>query len=397
MRTIAVYRLTLFASIVILCILALATCNSSSNSEEISRELADRLTDSLDFEGGKITESTPPDYDESNEHPQIEYLDVENKLTTDEDFTVDIMPDSDSSPVIPSVMIWVKNSGKRIDVPLNANWHKASTNLDFLISLDGFLEYDSELVGKTFEVYVALFGEDGITGKHELWELTVVDPDADGDEDRADDDPDGDGDSGEVAIDGDKDNSAADGDLDEDNPVDGDNTEDGDLDDEIEAEAEISDGDVTEGEIGETSDREISEDSESSETFSVADGFGCTVDDTPVDCLPTEMDTMRPTFAKINDAASVKRCREDCELSGNTREECISSCQLAIIGEVDIDDWSKCYGCVLYAYDEENQVYDPTVHDVTKQDAYDFAYQFYEQFSSGEIEIDITEVKGLFR
>lgn len=301
-----------------LSVLIFPMCDFSGDSEEISKALTNRMTDCLNFEGGEIEDSLPPEENETMLYPQIVSISAVDELTVYRNFSVTINHDADSSNIIFGVMAWVNGSEQYIRIPMESSKSSnhmimAATRTDDTITISGYLESDDDLIGKTFGIYFALFGENEMTGKRVKWKVKVVNEQYD----------------------------YEDGD---------DNNEDGD--------------DNNSNYLGIPEDEQIE----------------CPQSDSPVNCSTDEYSTFVGQLDTMQEGGSFDQCYAGCneqfgidengnpdypeDFDSEAYAKCISDCYNNAYAGLDHDLWNRCYGCIIYRY---WNTYD------TPQEAYDAA------------------------
>jgi|GEM_PF-4464167 len=312
---------------ILLSFFMLITCDLSGDTEEISKELTNRMTESMNFTGGQIEESPPPESSTSSDYPQIKDIEAPEKIEIGYAFSVKIIPDTETSQDFQGVMVWIRGSERHVRIPLNNPVSNGASRFaiintgDNSITVEGYLNYEPDLAGKTYGIFFALFGDEEITGIQTKWKLKVV----------ADEYSSEDGDESyySSAFDlPDEEISCPESDF----PSDCTSDEFNFLISEIERNIELNS-------FGSCIDFCTSE-------FGVQDDG--TLDD------PDNFDS-----------------------SGYN--SCISSCYALVMAQLDRELWSKCYGCYIYLDDD---------FDMDEVDSYEFAKDVYDQIVSGEMEFD---------
>lgn len=152
--------------------LSVLSCSESGNelsSEDIATELANRLTDKLQFENGEKADGGPPPYHEGEDWPQVEFVDPPDlTVSLGGSFSLDVKAAYDFPEDIDGAMVWVQDATTHIDIRDTVDQE------NLIMRLAAELLPDPELKGRTFDLYVSLYlGEE--TGLHETWRITIPD------------------------------------------------------------------------------------------------------------------------------------------------------------------------------------------------------------------------------
>ena len=160
--------------LLILCLLALfmlvlSSCSKESDAEDIAEALADRLTDALDFEGGKVKEGDPPEGQSGTDAPQIERA-AGDDLRLGAPYAFALESGFTQPENVDKAIVHVKDATKYIVV--------SGILASDLMELVGRLKDDAELSGEKFELNFALQTSDGITGQYKTLDVEVLDESA---------------------------------------------------------------------------------------------------------------------------------------------------------------------------------------------------------------------------
>jgi len=151
---------------------AVAACSSSNDDlGALSQSLEDRLTDALNFDGGKTKTGKAPAGQSDDTAPQIKETDVPAQLFDSLDFAVWISSDYSNPEKVTHAIVRVKNASKYIVVA--AALAPSTDKLQMI--LRGSLKKDEKLAGKSFDIDYALQTEDGQTGAYVTKKLKIAD------------------------------------------------------------------------------------------------------------------------------------------------------------------------------------------------------------------------------
>ena len=155
---------------VLLAALLAGQCSTGDNASDIAGDLADRLTDALDFENGDTQEGSAPEGSSDAGAPQIVNLVAPTEMRMGEPFALELYTTFVTPADITGAIVAVRNAAKHISV--SAVTVPVATQ--HVMYLTGVLTADSELMGKDFEITVALHTSAGATGMYVTWGVTVL-------------------------------------------------------------------------------------------------------------------------------------------------------------------------------------------------------------------------------
>ena len=142
------------------------SCSSDADSNKIAEDLADRMTDALDFEGGEMVDSTPPEGNESAEYPQIDSIEEVEELQMGADFIFELNSTYAEPEKVAYIIVYVNDSSKYISIPGHL--------LNDFITLAGSLNIDDELKGQDFNISFALQTDDKKTGAYKPLKVKIA-------------------------------------------------------------------------------------------------------------------------------------------------------------------------------------------------------------------------------
>lgn len=157
-------------------LLLLTACSSGGNSEQISEDLADRMSDSLEFDGGELEETPMPEGQESPEAPQLTKVESEEPLRIGDPFVIELETDFNNPQTINRVLMQVVGSSKHFVI----NTGVVVTEDKKMITLSGILKADEELKGLKVTMLFALKTEDGSLGLSRELKIAVTEEDVRG-------------------------------------------------------------------------------------------------------------------------------------------------------------------------------------------------------------------------
>lgn len=153
-------------------VLLLIACAAGLSATEI----ANRLTDVLEFDEKNMVDGEAPPENDDADHAQITAMDPPATLTFGQSFKIEIDTDFEQAEKITGAMIRVEHSDKYIEIEQKA----VSNEADALraregsgLTLTGELGEDTDIDGRDFTIYIALITEDGETGMREEWNLSI--------------------------------------------------------------------------------------------------------------------------------------------------------------------------------------------------------------------------------
>ena len=149
-------------------------CSSGDDAADLAEDLANRLTEALDFDGGEVQEGQRPPANLDAEHPQITGLSATSDaagLTYGETFTITLTTDFTNESAVTGAVAWVENSTEYLKIT------PATTPVaDGQMILTGTLYRNWKLGDRDFVVRMAMMLESGEVGNYETWGLSVRKP-----------------------------------------------------------------------------------------------------------------------------------------------------------------------------------------------------------------------------
>ena len=144
---------------------ALLTCSDSGdNAADISDDLADRLTDALDFEDGEVSEHPPPEEHANNsDFPQVTLQNIPTSVAFNTPFSIVLTTTYDQPLRVRGAVVH----------PLGARRHIVVTKS--LQAIGGIMTLNARLLGiddlydKEITLQIALFNDDGDVGNYVDW------------------------------------------------------------------------------------------------------------------------------------------------------------------------------------------------------------------------------------
>lgn len=153
-----------------LILLSLAgSCSDDSDSEEASEALEERLTSSLQFEGGTIKEGEPPEeHADDAAFPQVVSITAPAVIQPRIEFSLNIEGDTSDPGKVMGAVVAVNNADSYLEVLED---YDANTNL---MVLKGVLGEDRRLLGRNFSISVALLDTDYQVGNYKVWKVEIT-------------------------------------------------------------------------------------------------------------------------------------------------------------------------------------------------------------------------------
>ncbi|MBI5525601.1 MAG: hypothetical protein HY897_04640 [Deltaproteobacteria bacterium] len=147
---------------------AACSCDEEQSEEDIAKALANKLTDSLGFEGGTVVEGTPPeDHADNPDYAQVTGVQAPAALAAGQAYAVSLNTNFADPRAVTGAVVYVDKADKFL---------KIDTALDpeaLVLRLAGTFKGDPELVGKSFKVRLALHDADVAVGNYVVWELAI--------------------------------------------------------------------------------------------------------------------------------------------------------------------------------------------------------------------------------
>ena len=145
-------------------------CSSGDNAGDLAEDLANRLTDALDFENGDTHDGSAPAGSTDSGAPQIVNLIAPVEMRLGEPFALELYTTFATPEDISSAIVAVRNATKYITVSA-VTVPVASQQVMYI---SGVLAADTELMDRDFEITVALHTTSGATGMYVTWGVTVL-------------------------------------------------------------------------------------------------------------------------------------------------------------------------------------------------------------------------------
>jgi len=146
----------------------LAACGGEDDVGKVSKELSNRLTEALAFDGGEVKDGeAPPENSGDSSIPQIAELDAPASLSIGESFKLTITGQVEDPETVVGAVVAVELADKYIEIE---SAYDVETNV---MELNGSIDSDEELKGYDFNIYVGLLDRQGRVGNYYLWELNV--------------------------------------------------------------------------------------------------------------------------------------------------------------------------------------------------------------------------------
>ena len=153
--------------------------NPVSGAQLLADELADRLLDSLDFDGGQPMDEPMPEGSSSGpgiasaEFPSVPPAQSPQFTIT---FTID---ESAELETVTRTVVGAKKDG----TPANKHilvTHELDPEMR-MVTLSGNISEDEDIAGESFDLLFALQTTDGLTGMYESWSITAPEVSGEGD------------------------------------------------------------------------------------------------------------------------------------------------------------------------------------------------------------------------
>ena len=127
---------------------ACSGCSSGGNAENIAKELDDRLTEALEFDGGERIDGTPPEGLSDSNAPQIVEVKMGQTLYTGSGIATELQSDFGNPERVEGAIVYVEGAG--------SYWQISKEMIQKVILLTGRLKEDAEILGKDFTLKFAL-------------------------------------------------------------------------------------------------------------------------------------------------------------------------------------------------------------------------------------------------
>ena len=145
-------------------------CSSDGDASSLAEDLANRLTDALEFENGTQEQGEAPDGSDEAAAPQITQLVAPLEMRVGEPFALEVYTDFAQAGEVSRAIVAVKDATKYLQITA------ATTMADSgnVMYLSGILLADEELKGRSFSLSVALQTDGGLTGAYASWNISVL-------------------------------------------------------------------------------------------------------------------------------------------------------------------------------------------------------------------------------
>jgi|GEM_PF-5553900 len=152
---------------IVLCLgaMALLTCaDDNADVAEISEELADRLTDALEFEDGEVQpDPPPPEHANNSEYPQVSIQSRPSVLAFNTPFSIVLSGDYAQPARVRGAVIHVAGTRRHILVS------KVLNPLDNTMTLSARIIGVAALYDKRITIRIALVNDSGDVGNYLHW------------------------------------------------------------------------------------------------------------------------------------------------------------------------------------------------------------------------------------
>ena len=148
------------------------SCASSGDAGDLAADLAERLTDKLEVDGGAVVDAPAPDTGSGGEIPTITALNAPATIAMEQTFQVELTTDYSNPAGINRVVVFIEGSIRHI--------HAAGirfTGNTALLSM--VVHEDAMLTGHDFVLHLALQSDDAIVGGYASWTMSIAKAGAD--------------------------------------------------------------------------------------------------------------------------------------------------------------------------------------------------------------------------
>ncbi len=159
-----------FLLLTVLLLALLPACSSDTDAGEVASELADRLTDALDFDNGETIEGDIPEGSDSTDAPQISSIQA-SSLQLGAPFAITLQTDFGEPELVEETIMYAEKDGVKADGYIKVG----ASPITGLVDLSGILRNEMELAGQTFTLYFALKTADGVLGAYVAQTVTISD------------------------------------------------------------------------------------------------------------------------------------------------------------------------------------------------------------------------------
>ncbi len=142
-------------------------CSDDGDSRKVTKELEEQLTESLDFQGGEVVDGPPPaEHAGDSNYPQVTVKSAPSSLEVGQSFTIELQTDFGDLGRILGAIVHVGNADKHIRI-------EAYVSEDGVMTLEGSLDFDSEMSGLDYVIRLAMMDMDGEVGNYAEWDLSL--------------------------------------------------------------------------------------------------------------------------------------------------------------------------------------------------------------------------------
>ena len=157
-----------FLFVLIMVMSVVFACSGGSDSEKVTKALANRLSTVLQIDGAQLKTGTPPTENPGDSaFPQVKELKTEPTLEIGSSFSVTIVGETDAPESVAGAIVAVDLAESYFEV---SQEYDAKNNQ---MVLTGTLAFDYEIPGKTYSIRFALLNEDGEVGNYLTWDAEI--------------------------------------------------------------------------------------------------------------------------------------------------------------------------------------------------------------------------------
>ena len=167
-------RLSVLAVYVLFTSVLWLACSGDDDAADLARDLANRLTDSLGFDGAEPQDGAPPPGNEGAEYPQITGFEAStdtSDISYGEAFTLTLTTDFADMAAVIGAIAWVEDSTRHIKITASPSPMVGGT-----LVLTGTLARNWKLGDRDFVIKMAMLLNTGEVGNYVAWGLYVRKP-----------------------------------------------------------------------------------------------------------------------------------------------------------------------------------------------------------------------------
>ncbi|MFA6033734.1 MAG: hypothetical protein WC889_12610, partial [Myxococcota bacterium] len=169
-------QLFFLITVAVCALMLLPVCSTKQDTSQISKELADNLTDDIDIPGGKVVKDKQPPAGNKDPagFPQIDRVDAAKTIYGGDSFSIMLSTEFVKYEEISGVIVQVEKNGIKASGYIVAPPGKILVfDDDRYVKVEGTLGDDAKVAGQGFVLWFALLNRDGQPGNYAKWDVKI--------------------------------------------------------------------------------------------------------------------------------------------------------------------------------------------------------------------------------